>query len=32
MLLDRTGKVVYADVGPNQDLVAAVRKLLTSTQ
>ena len=32
MLLDRDGKVVYADVGPNQDLVGAVRKLLESTE
>ena len=32
MMLDRTGKVVYADVGPEQDLVAAVKKLLSSTQ
>jgi thiol-disulfide isomerase/thioredoxin len=28
MLLDKTGKVVYADVGPNQDLVGAVKKVL----
>ena len=28
MLLDKAGKVVYADVGPDQDLVAAVKKVL----
>ena len=28
MLLDKTGKVVYADVGPEQDLYAAVKKVL----
>jgi thiol-disulfide isomerase/thioredoxin len=32
MLLDKDGKVVYADVGPDQDLVGAVRKLLGGTQ
>ncbi len=32
MLLDKNGKVVYADVGPQQDLVGAVRKLLGATQ
>jgi thiol-disulfide isomerase/thioredoxin len=28
LLLDKTGKVVYADVGPDQDLIAAVKKVL----
>jgi thiol-disulfide isomerase/thioredoxin len=28
MLLDKNGKVVYADVGPNQDLIGAVKKVL----
>jgi thiol-disulfide isomerase/thioredoxin len=28
LLLDKNGKVVYADVGPNQDLIAAVKKVL----
>lgn len=32
MLLDRDGKVVYADVGPEQDVYGAVKKLLTTTQ
>ena len=32
MLLDKDGKVVYADVGPDQDLMAAVRKVLGVTQ
>lgn len=31
MLLDRSGKVVYADVGPQQDLVAAVKKVLAAS-
>lgn len=28
MLLDKTGKVVYANVGPEQDLIGAVKKVL----
>ncbi|MFL5531444.1 MAG: TlpA family protein disulfide reductase [Gemmatimonadales bacterium] len=28
MLLDKNGKVVYANVGPEQDLLAAVKKVL----
>ena len=28
MLLDKNGKVVYADVGPDQDLLGAVKKVL----
>ncbi|MSR35725.1 MAG: TlpA family protein disulfide reductase [Gemmatimonadetes bacterium] len=31
MLLDKNGKVVYANVGPDQDLVGAVKKLLGTT-
>ena len=32
LLLDADGKVVYAGVGPDQDLAGAVRKVLASTQ
>lgn len=30
VLLDKTGKVVYANVGPDQDLIGAVKKVLGS--
>ena len=33
ILLDKTGKVVYANVGPDQDLIGAVKKVVgTATQ
>ena len=32
MLFDASGKMVYAEVGPDQDLVGAVEDVLANTQ